>query len=132
MTPYLIGLVIGVLIGSIPVHLPNGMTVKLGLAGGVFITSLLSVTVGGIGPLIMHVPAEQRETCRGNSADAFFWRAPERLPVPHCRCNSGARHEHAFCGNAHHTTFSVVVGIAVMHWGYRMNVLSIMGALVPA
>ena len=41
MTAYLVGLLIGVLIGLIPVPFGQGVTVKLGMAGGVFLTSLL-------------------------------------------------------------------------------------------
>lgn len=41
MVPYLIGLLVGVLIGLVPIPVGQGVSLKLGMAGGVFITSLL-------------------------------------------------------------------------------------------
>ena len=37
MVPFLIGLVLGIALGLIPFRLPNGMTIKLGTAGGAFL-----------------------------------------------------------------------------------------------
>lgn len=128
MTPYLIGLVIGILIGSIPLHLPNGMTLKLGLAGGVFITSLFIGHFGGIGPLTMHVPAAARNLSRELGLMLFLAGAGT---VAGSRI-VGVIQEHGMSmlvAGMLITTVSVMVGIAVMHLGYRMNVLSIMGAL---
>ena len=56
MVPFLIGLLLGIALGSIPIHLPNGLTIKLGIAGGAFIVSLLVGHFGKIGPLRMYVP----------------------------------------------------------------------------
>ena len=41
IAPFLTGLLLGILAGSIPINLLNGLTIKLGIARGAFIVSLL-------------------------------------------------------------------------------------------
>ena len=64
MVPFLIGLVLGILVGLIPFPLPNGMTIKLGAAGGAFLVSLLLGHFGRIGPFRLYVPAAARNISR--------------------------------------------------------------------
>jgi putative transport protein len=56
MLPYLIGLVLGIGLGLIPFTLTSGVTVKLGIAGGAFLVSLLLGHFGRIGSLKLYVP----------------------------------------------------------------------------
>ncbi|MEQ8821870.1 MAG: TrkA C-terminal domain-containing protein [Sumerlaeia bacterium] len=59
-TPFVtlaMGLLAGVLVGLIPLHLPGDITVKLGAAGGPLLVALLIGKVGRIGPLSFRVPA---------------------------------------------------------------------------
>lgn len=58
MIPVLIGIALGVLVGSWPIQLP-GMPapVKLGLAGGPLIVALLLSRIGNIGPLVWYLPS---------------------------------------------------------------------------
>lgn len=41
MVTFLIGLVVGIAVGSIPFHLSGGIQVKKGAAGGAFLVSLI-------------------------------------------------------------------------------------------
>lgn len=55
--PVFVGIALGVLLGSIPIHLP-GMPapVKLGLAGGPLIVALILSRIGRVGPLVWYMP----------------------------------------------------------------------------
>ena len=64
MATFLLGLVLGVLLGGIPVPLPNGMVLQLGNAGGVFLVGLLIGHFGHIGSLRLWVPPAARNITR--------------------------------------------------------------------
>ncbi len=128
MLPFLAGLLIGILLGSIPINLPNGLQVKLGSAGGAFLVSLLVGHFGGIGPLRLHVPAAAKNLSRelglmlflagaGINAGAHFVEVLRQQGVS------------LLAGGAIVTTLAVLGGLLLMHLFYRMNLLAIMGAL---
>lgn len=56
MVPFAAGIAIGAAVGLIPIPVPGGMTVRLGLAGGVFVVSLLLGYFGHVGPMRLYVP----------------------------------------------------------------------------
>ncbi len=128
MVPFLIGLLLGIVIGSIPIILPNGLTVKLGMAGGAFIVSLLIGHFGRIGPFRMYVPAAARNLSRELGLMLFLAGAG---------VNAGAnfiqviqeRGWSLLAAGALVTIISVLIGVLLMHSVYHMNVLSTMGAL---
>lgn len=64
MLPFLVGLLLGVGLGSIPLGLLPGMPIKLGAAGGAFIVSLLLGHFGRIGRYKMHVPPAAKNFTR--------------------------------------------------------------------
>ena len=64
MLPYLIGLVLGIGLGLIPFRLANGVELKLGIAGGAFLVSLLIGHFGRIGGLRLYVPAAAKNLTR--------------------------------------------------------------------
>ena len=64
MVPFLLGLVLGILVGEIPFPLPNGMVIRLGAAGGAFLVSLLVGHFGRIGPFRLYVPAAAKNLSR--------------------------------------------------------------------
>jgi putative transport protein len=74
MVPFLTGLLLGIAVGSIPIHLPNGLTFKLGIAGGAFIVSLMVGHFGKIGPFRMYVPW-QRKISR--ELGCLFWQVQD-------------------------------------------------------
>lgn len=57
LLPVFIGIGLGVLLGSWPVHLPGvPAPIKLGLAGGPLIVAMLLARTGRIGPLVWYMP----------------------------------------------------------------------------
>jgi putative transport protein len=64
MLPYLAGLVLGIGLGLIPFRLTSGVEVKLGIAGGAFLVSLLAGHFGRIGSLKLFVPAAAKNLTR--------------------------------------------------------------------
>lgn len=56
--PVFIGIILGVLLGSFPVHIPGiPSAVKLGLAGGPLVAAIVLSRIGRIGPLVWYIPA---------------------------------------------------------------------------
>ena len=131
MVPYLIGLLAGVLIGLVPVPMGQGITLKLGMAGGVFITSLLIGHFGKIGPFRLYVPPAAKNLTRELGLMLFLAGAGT---------NAGAhlvdvlqdRGWILLLAGATVTTLSALAGLAVMMKIYRLNLLSAMGALTAA
>ena len=64
MVPFLIGILLGIVVGLIPIPLGGGMSIKLGAAGGALIVSLLLGHFGRIGPFRMYVPVAARNILR--------------------------------------------------------------------
>ncbi len=64
MVPFLIGILLGIVVGLIPIPLPNGLTIKLGAAGGALLVSLLLGHFGRIGPFPLYVPVAARNISR--------------------------------------------------------------------
>jgi putative transport protein len=64
MVTFLLGLVLGVLLGNIPIPLPNGMDLRFGNAGGVFLVGLLIGHFGHVGSLKLWVPPAARNITR--------------------------------------------------------------------
>jgi putative transport protein len=55
--PVFVGIVLGVLVGSMPIPLPGvPVPVKLGLAGGPLIVAIILSRLGHIGPIVWHMP----------------------------------------------------------------------------
>ena len=56
--PIFIGIALGVLFGSMPIHIPNmPVPVRLGIAGGPLVLAIILSRIGRIGPLVWHMPA---------------------------------------------------------------------------
>lgn len=128
MVPFLIGLVLGILLGAIPFRLPNGMVLKLGAAGGAFLVSLLVGHFGHIGPFRMYVPPAARNLSRelglmlflagaGTTAGAPLWSVVRQQGFS------------LFLAGAAITIVAVIAGLTVMLKVYRMDILGTLGAL---
>jgi putative transport protein len=128
MVPFLAGLMLGVFVGLIPIPLGGGMSVKLGMAGGAFMVSLLVGHFGRIGPLRFYAPAAARNLSRELGLMLFLAGAG---------VNAGAHFVEILqqqgpgllVGGILISAISVITGILVMHAFYRMNILATMGAL---
>lgn len=59
-----LGLALGLLIGLVPIPLPNGVVIKLGLAGGPLIVAMILGTLGRTGPLVWNLPYSANITLR--------------------------------------------------------------------
>ena len=131
MTAYLVGLLIGVFVGLIPVPLGQGVTVKLGMAGGVFLTSLLIGHFGRIGPFRLYVPPAAKNLTRELGLMLFLAGAGT---------NAGAHLVDVLkdqgwillLAGASITLLSALVGLIVMIKIYKLNLLSAMGALTAS
>ncbi len=131
MVPYLIGLLLGVMVGLVPVPLGQGITVKLGMAGGVFITSLLIGHFGKIGPFRLYVPPAARNLTRELGLMLFLAGAG---------ANAGAHLVDVLqdqgwvllLAGAAITSLSTLAGLVFMVKVYRLNLLSAMGAMTAA
>ena len=64
MFPFLLGLLLGVMLGTIQFPLPGGLHLELGIAGGSLIVSLLIGYYGRLGPIKMYVPQAAKNLCR--------------------------------------------------------------------
>jgi putative transport protein len=59
-----LGLAVGVLLGLVPIPLPGGVTVRLGLAGGPLVVALVLGAVQRTGPLVWALPYNANLTLR--------------------------------------------------------------------
>lgn len=59
-----LGLALGLLLGMVPMPLPGGVTLRLGLAGGPLIVSLILGALGRTGPLLWAIPLGANLTLR--------------------------------------------------------------------
>ena len=128
MVPFLIGLVLGIAVGSIPINLPNGLTIKLGMAGGAFIVSLLIGHFGKIGPLHMYVPPAAKNLSRELGLMLFLAGAGTNAGAEFVRVLQVEGWQLLLAG-ALVTIISVATGLLLMNRIYRMNLLATMGAL---
>jgi putative transport protein len=67
-----LGLMVGLLLGLVPIPLPGGITLKLGLAGGPLIAGLVLGKLGRTGPLVWHLPYSANLLLRQVGLVLFF------------------------------------------------------------
>jgi len=128
MVPFLTGLLLGIALGSLPIRLPNGLTVKLGIAGGAFVVSLLVGHFGKIGPLRMYVPTAAKNMCRELGLMLFLAGAGTAAGARFIEIVNDQGWQLLLAG-ALVTVLSVLAAIVVMDRIYHMNLLATMGAL---
>ncbi|TLN05914.1 transporter, partial [bacterium] len=59
-----LGVALGLLVGMIPIPLPGGVTLRLGIAGGTLVTALVVGALGRSGPIIWEMPYSANLTLR--------------------------------------------------------------------
>lgn len=128
MVTFLIGLVVGIAIGSVPVHLTDSVQIKMGTAGGAFLISLLIGHVGRIGPFALYVPAAARNLSRELGLMLFLAGAGTRAGAEfvHVLQQQGVS---LFVAGATITVCTVLVVLLLTLVLYRMNTLTTLGAL---
>lgn len=128
---FMVGLLMGIVIGLIPIPLGNGISIKLGMAGGVFLTSLLIGHFGKIGPYTLFVPTAAKNISRELGLMLFLAGAG---------ATAGAKllsvlQEQGWgllLAGALITLLSALAGLLVMLKVYKHNLLFSMGALTAA
>jgi putative transport protein len=128
MVTFLLGLVLGILLGNLPIPLPNGLNLMLGNAGGVFLVGLVIGHFGRVGSFRLWVPPAARNITRELGLMLFLAGAGT---------NAGAQlvqvvQQHGLSLVAAGLLISavtVMVGLLLMLPIYRMTTLSTMGAL---
>ena len=133
MVPFLIGLVLGILLGLIPFRLPNpqgvlgaGMTIKLGTAGGAFLVSLILGHFGRVGPFRLYVPVAAKNLSRELGLMLFLAGAGANAGANLLKV-VGERGFGIFGAAAAITLVAVGVTLLLTHVVYRMNLLSTLG-----
>lgn len=128
MVTFLIGLVVGIAIGSVPVHLTDSVQIKMGTAGGAFLISLLIGHFGRIGPFALYVPAAARNLSRELGLMLFLAGAGTRAGAEfvHVLQQQGVS---LFVAGATITVCTVLVVLLLTLVLYRMNTLTTLGAL---
>ena len=127
MIPFLIGLMIGVGIGLIPLRFA-GMEVNLGMSGGAFVVSLLLGHFGRVGPFRMQVPTAAKIISRELGLMLFLAGAGT---------NAGSKFMGVFNqygwsilgAGALVTSITVLVTLILTLYVYRMKIYEAMGAL---
>lgn len=128
MVPFLVGLVLGICLGLVPLPLPNGMTLKLGAAGGAFVFSLLLGHFGRIGKLRLYVPQAAKNLSRELGLMLFLAGAGTLAGSRFMEVLQKQGWKLLGAG-ALVTVVTAAAGLVVMDRLYRMRTLSSLGAL---
>ena len=128
MVTFLVGLVLGVILGNLTIPLPNGLDLRLGNAGGVFLVGLVIGHFGRVGNFRLWVPPAARNITRELGLMLFLAGAGT---------NAGASlvqvvQQHGFSLVAAGLLISavtVLTGLLLMLPLYKMTTLSTLGAL---
>jgi len=128
MLPYLLGFVMGIIAGAIPIHLPSGIDLRFGSAGGVFIMSLIIGHFGKIGRFRLYVPPAAKNLTRslglmlflagvGTNAGGKFIGVIESYGIKLLLAGIGV------------TAAAWIIAIILMNTFMKMNFLAMIGAL---
>jgi putative transport protein len=128
MITFLLGLVLGVLLGSISIPFPNGMVLRLGNAGGVFLVGLLIGHFGHIGSLRLWVPPAARNITRELGLMLFMAGAGTTAGVYIVDIVQQRGWSLVAIG-FFVTAVSTLTALVLMLTVYRMTLLSILGTL---
>ncbi len=131
MGTFLAGILIGTIIGMIPLRVTSDITIRLGMAGGVFITSLFIGHCRKIGRFYLYVPVAARSFSREFGIMLF---------LAGVGTNAGTRLIEIlktqgiliFSIGFIVTTLSCVIGMFVMLKLFKFNLLQAMGSLTAS
>ncbi len=126
MVPFLIGLVLGVALGLIPFRFPNGLTIKLGAAGGAFLVSLVLGHFGRIGPFRLHVPAAAANLSKELGLMLFLGGAGANAGTQLVKVIE-EQGPGLFGAAAAITIVAVILTVLITHFILKMNLLTILG-----
>lgn len=64
LAPFALGIVLGIVIGAIPLPLPGSVDARLGPGGGAFLAAVLLTRLGRVGPVRLYVPSAAKVFAR--------------------------------------------------------------------
>jgi putative transport protein len=131
MLSYLLGLVLGIGLGAIPFELAGGVEVKLGIAGGAFLVSLLIGHFGRIGRLRLYVPPAAKNLTRELGLMLFLAGAGTNAGAHFVSVLQQQGWTLLLVGAAV-TIVSVGVGLLLMLKVFRLQTLAALGALTAS
>jgi putative transport protein len=128
MVTFLVGLVLGVLLGNISIPLPNGLDLRLGNAGGVFLVGLVIGHFGRVWNFRLWVPPAARNITRELGLMLFLAGAGTNAGGQLVQVIQQRGWSLVAAGLLISAT-TVIVGLVLMIPIYRMTTLSTLGAL---
>jgi putative transport protein len=131
MLPYLIGLVLGIGLGLVPFRPAGGVELKLGIAGGAFLVSLLIGHFGRIGGLRLYVPAAAKNLTRELGLMLFLAGAGTTAGASLVKVIQAQGWELLLAGAAV-TVLSGLVGLLLTLRIFRIGLLGSLGALTAS
>ncbi|MFH1524512.1 MAG: aspartate:alanine exchanger family transporter [Chloroflexota bacterium] len=131
MLSYLVGLVLGIGLGLIPFRLASGVEVKLGIAGGAFLVSLLIGHFGRIGSLRLYVPVAAKNLTRELGLMLFLAGAGTTAGAQLVQVIQ-TQGWSLFLAGATITILSAAVGLLLTLKFFKMATLASLGALTAA
>ena len=126
MVPFLIGIVLGIVVGRIAIPLPSGMSIKLGAAGGALLVSLLLGHFGHIGPFRMYVPVAARNISRELGLMLFLGGAGANAGTQLVKV-IGQGSGGVFLAGAAIMLTAFAATVILTRFVFRMNMLSVIG-----
>ncbi len=129
--PISLGVVLGILLGSISIPIGNWFNFSLGLTGGVLTTALILSNLGRTGPILWSMSGSGNQLLRKLGLLLF---------MASVGTSAGSEIGNALAGNGMQliligiviTTLPMLAGLAIGHWGLKMNFLSLMGVITGA
>jgi putative transport protein len=112
-----LGLMVGLLLGLVPIPLPGGITLKLGLAGGPLIAGLVLGKLGRTGPLVWHLPYSANLLLRQVGLVLFFAGVGTRAGRAFFETLTGAGGLVIFAGGA---IITCVTALTMLWIGYKV------------
>lgn len=126
MLPFLLGLFLGVALGSVPFSIGGFGEFRLGLAGGAFFTSLVLGHYGRIGKVVLYVPPAAVSICRELGLYLFFASAGTLAGQGVMEVIIAEGFQLCVAGMIV-STLSVLTVLLLTHVVYKMNMLATLG-----
>jgi putative transport protein len=112
-----LGIILGMLIGLIPIPFPGGLSIKLGIAGGPLVVALVFGVIGRSGPLVWTLPYNANLTLRQLGIILFLAGVGTRAGYPFITTVTQDSGLYLFIGGAAITCVVVLLGLWI---GYKV------------
>ncbi len=126
--PISAGIVIGVLIGLIPISLPGNIDIKLGLTGGILLTALTLSYLGKTGPIVWTVSSISNQMLRQLGLLFFLASVGTHAgtTLVSTLTSSGLT---LFLHGVAMTLIPMFVALILGQWVFKINFITLMGAI---